>query len=93
MGRLKTVKNEPRPCDIDIIDFKGLVVNSTLLKLPHPKLNNRNFVLFPLKEIAPFWRHPQTKKKIDILLNELSTNSRLEITRLYKSDILVSNND
>ena len=85
---IKTKKNDPRVCDIDIIDFNGLVKNNTLLKLPHPRSHSRNFVLYPIKEIDPKWVHPVFKKNVDFLINELSQNSRIEITRLRKSVII-----
>ena len=87
VGRKKAPKNYPRICDIDIIDFNGLVKNNTQLKLPHPRSHSRNFVLYPIKEIDPKWVHPVFKKNVDFLINELSQNSRIEITRLRKSVI------
>ena len=53
MERKRNTKNEPRTCDIDIIDFKGLIKNQKNVVLPHPKMHKRNFVLFPLKERIP----------------------------------------
>ena len=88
IGRLKTKKNDPRVCDIDIIDFKGLIRSTRLLKLPHPRSHTRNFVLYPIKEIDPNWTHPIFKKNVDFLINELSQKSRIEITRLRKSVII-----
>ena len=88
IGRVKSKKNDPRVCDIDIIDFNGLVKESKVLKLPHPRSHNRNFVLYPIKEIDPKWIHPISKKNVDFLINELSQNSRIEITRLRKSVII-----
>ena len=88
IGRIKSKKNDPRVCDIDIIDFNGLVKNDKLLKLPHPRSHIRNFVLYPIKEIDPEWIHPVSKKNVDYLINELSQNSRIEITRLRKSVII-----
>ena len=88
IGRVKTKKNDPRVCDIDIIDFNGLVKNNILLQLPHPRSHSRNFVLYPIKEIDPKWVHPVFKKNVDFLINELSQNSRIEITRLRKSVII-----
>ena len=88
IGRIKSKKNDPRVCDIDIIDFNGLVKKDKLLKLPHPRSHIRNFVLYPIKEIDPEWIHPVSKKNVDYLINELSQNSRIEITRLRKSVII-----
>jgi len=88
IGRVKSKKNDPRVCDIDIIDFNGLIKKNKLLKLPHPRSHSRNFVLYPIKEIDPKWIHPIFKKNVDFLINELSQNSRIEITRLSKSVII-----
>ena len=88
IGRIKSKKNDPRVRDIDIIDFNGLVKNDKLLELPHPRSHIRNFVLYPIKEIDPEWIHPVSKKNVDYLINELSQNSRIEITRLRKSVII-----
>ena len=88
IGRVKSKKNDPRVCDIDIIDFNALIKTNKLLKLPHPRSHNRNFVLYPIKEIDPKWIHPIFKKNVDFLINELSQNSRIEITRLRKSVII-----
>ena len=88
IGRVKSRRNDPRVCDIDIIDFNGLIKKNKLLKLPHPRSHTRNFVLYPIKEIDPKWIHPISKKNVDFLINELSQNSRIEITRLRKSVII-----
>ena len=88
IGRVKSIKNSPRVCDIDIIDFNGLIKRNKSSILPHPRCHNRNFVLYPIREIDPKWIHPISKKNIDLLINELSQNSRIEITRLRKSVII-----
>ena len=88
IGRVKSKKNDPRVCDIDIIDFNGLIKTSKSLKLPHPRCHMRNFVLYPIQEIDPNWIHPILKKNAVFLINELSQNSRIEITRLRKSVII-----
>jgi len=63
LGRKKTPKNSPRECDIDIIDFNGLIFKDKL-NLPHKMMHKRNFVLFPLFEIEKKWNHPI--KRIDV---------------------------
>ena len=88
MERKRNTKNEPRTCDIDIIDFKGFIKNQKNVVLPHPKMHKRNFVLFPLKEINPQWIHPILNKKIDFFINNLSQIARNEITRKKESVIL-----
>ena len=88
IGRTKSKKNDPRVCDIDIIDFNGLIKKDKLLNLPHPRSHTRNFVLYPIKEIDPNWTHPIFKKNVDFLISKLSQKSRIEITRLRKSVII-----
>ena len=63
-------------------------MKSKALELPHPRSHMRNFVLYPIQEIDPKWIHPILKKNVDFLINELSQNSRIEITRLRKSVII-----
>ena len=85
LGRTKTKKNDPRIIDIDIIDFKGIIKDSTKLNIPHPKAYLRNFVLYPILEIDPNWSHPILKKNAQFFINKLSQKSRIEITRLNKN--------
>ena len=82
LHRYRSVKNEPRTCDIDIIDFKGMIIKDKNLTTPHPQCHTRNFVLYPLKEICPNWIHPIFNKKIDILIKKLNISLRNEITTL-----------
>ena len=82
LGRTRNVKNEPRICDIDIVDFKGIILKSKNLTLPHVNMENRNFVLFPLQEVCPDWKHPLNNMKIDELINNLDTKMMNEITRI-----------
>tara|TARA_Y100000996_G_scaffold315750_1_gene251965 strand:+ start:1028 stop:1537 length:510 start_codon:yes stop_codon:yes gene_type:complete len=88
LGRIRSKKNAPRTCDIDIIDFDRKVKNFDNLHLPHPKCHARNFVLYPIKEIDPDWIHPVLKKNVDFLINELTQTARIEITRLNKRVII-----
>ena len=89
LERKRIIKNEPRTCDIDIIDYNGKVMNFTyknlIFKVPHEKLIYRNFVLFPLQEVAPKWAHPKTKDSIDVLINKLSNEQKKSILKITKS--------
>ena len=85
IGRVRTPKNDPRVCDIDIIDFNGKTLNKDKLTIPHKKCHQRNFVLFPISQIDPNWEHPILKKKVNILIDNLDLKSRIEITRLNKN--------
>ena len=88
IGRVKTKKNDPRVCDIDIIDFKGLIIEKDYLKIPHKKCHIRNFVLFPILQIDKEWVHPILRKNVKFLINNLDQKSRIEITRLNKNVII-----
>ena len=89
LERKRIKKNEPRTCDIDIIDYNGKVMEFTyknlIFKVPHEKLVYRNFVLFPLQEVAPKWAHPKTKDSIDVLINKLSNEEQKSILKITKS--------
>ena len=75
LGRKKNKKNFPRTCDIDIIDFKGLKKHNKYIKIPHPRMSNRNFVLFPLFEIEKNWKHPKNNISIEKLIKNLELKS------------------
>ena len=68
-GRRRGVRWGPRTLDLDLLDYHGLIRNRSYpmagtrrpLILPHPGIAERSFVLQPLAEIAPRWRHPQTR--------------------------------
>ena len=81
MGRKKSIKNSPRVCDIDIIDYNGSVLNGRL-NLPHIMMHKRNFVLFPLHDIEKNWIHPITKKNINKLILSLPVNEIRSIKQI-----------
>ena len=85
LQRKRGLKNQPRTCDIDIIDYKGKVIKSKNLITPHPRAHLRNFVLFPLFEISSEWIHPILNKKIDYLINKLKLNLSNEITKIEET--------
>jgi len=58
LGRVATFRNGPRTIDVDVLDLGGIVRRRPDPVLPHPRLSRRRFVLAPLAEIAPQWRHP-----------------------------------
>ena len=86
LGRKKAKKNNPRTCDIDILDYNGLNLeleaNNNKLLIPHPRLHNRNFVLFPLFEIEKKWKHPLKKSKIYDLIGKLDNYSIYSIKQI-----------
>ena len=72
MGRLRMRKKGPRNIDIDLVLFGDRVVDEPRLKIPHPAMHQRRFVLEPLVEIAPEARHPELGKTARELLAELT---------------------
>ena len=71
----KFIKNGPRRIDIDIIFFNSLKLNKENLVIPHPRAVNRDFVIFPLCDIDPYFKHPVKKKSLKKL--------RVEIEYIY----------
>ena len=71
-GRMRSgTRDEARILDLDIIDYKGRVYSEDELVLPHPRIEERAFVLFPLREVAPNWKHPVSKFSIDQMIDAL----------------------
>lgn len=61
-----------RIVDIDIIAIDDMVIDSHELQVPHPRMAQRRFVLEPMVELAPFWRHPVLNKTPGEMLSELN---------------------
>jgi 2-amino-4-hydroxy-6-hydroxymethyldihydropteridine diphosphokinase len=69
LGRTRDKKWESRLIDIDILFFNEEIIDEKNLKIPHPHLQNRKFVLVPLNEIANKFIHPVFKKSVSYLLS------------------------
>ena len=69
-GRVRGVRNAPRTLDLDILDYDGRVEEGTP-QLPHPRMEERAFVLLPLADIAPDWRHPVSGKPMAEMISAL----------------------
>ena len=84
LGRVRNKKNKPesRIIDIDIIFIEDMVINTSLLQVPHPKMQNRKFVLKPLLEIDSKINHPITKESIPEMLRNCKDTSQVEKTNL-----------
>lgn len=85
----------PRTLDMDILDYKGRVkhwryakprfarAGARPLVLPHPWVENRPFVLRPLLDVAPNWRHPVTKKTVKELWRAVAGNRKGQVMRAF----------
>ena len=88
LERKRGEKNSPRTCDIDIIDFnsevKSFKYNNLEFFVPHEKISERNFILYPLQEIIPKWKHPKTGVYIDKLIEKISDEDKKSILKIDK---------
>ena len=77
-GRVRGERNAARVLDLDLLDYRGGVIETATLVLPHPRLHERRFVLTPLAEIAPAWRHPLLGLTAEQLLAGLVSDQQIE---------------
>jgi len=88
LERKRNKKNDPRTCDIDIIDYNSQIIDFKYKNLdfsvPHKKLIYRNFILYPLQEVLPNWKHPKTKELVSVLIKNLSNEDKNSIFKIKK---------
>jgi 2-amino-4-hydroxy-6-hydroxymethyldihydropteridine diphosphokinase len=82
LGRVRLVRNGPRTLDLDILFYGDLQRDQPGLVIPHPRLHERRFVLAPLAEIAPLFRHPGLGSTVAELLERCPDTSAV---RLYEA--------
>ena len=71
-GRVRRVRNEARPLDLDLIDYDGaLRIGAVAPTLPHPRAAERAFVLLPIRDLDPAWCHPVLGQQVSALLAAL----------------------
>ncbi len=85
-GREPSFKYGPRVLDVDILAYGDVVIKTGSLTVPHGMLHERAFVLAPLAEIAPQWRHPILNKTAAQLLEQVNG---AEGVRLWKSPVVL----
>ena len=81
MGRQETFKNGPRIIDLDILFYGDRIINTKELVIPHPRIQERGFVLVPLNEIAKGFIHPVLKLTVQEMLSHIDHND----VKLYKN--------
>lgn len=78
-GRVRTERNAPRVVDLDLLDHHGEIRSEVAPPiLPHPRMAVRGFVLLPLRDVAPDWRHPVTGQGLAALIAALPAD---QVTR------------
>ena len=79
-GRVRTVPNAARLIDLDLLDYRGVTTpgGPGRATLPHPRLEGRAFVLYPLADLAPGWRHPVSGRPLRDLLAALPPEQGIE---------------
>lgn len=70
-GRERRERWGPRTLDLDLVSYDDLVLQSADLTLPHPRTMDRPFVLAPLADVFPAWRHPETGETVEAALARL----------------------
>lgn len=78
LGRVRKVKWAERVIDIDIIFIEDIIIDTERLTIPHKWMEDRNFVLYPMVEIAPNFVHPVLNKSLSTLLEECRDTSTIE---------------
>ncbi len=77
-GRVRAEKNNPRLLDLDLLVYDAMVIEEGNVVVPHPRLTQRAFVLLPMADIAPDWRHPVSGLAIDALISALPPEQQTE---------------
>ena len=82
LGRLPSFRYGPRAIDIDILFYGDAVIDTPPLVLPHPRMAEREFVLRPLADIAPEWKHPVTGVTVSDMLKKLPSENPKNLGRV-----------
>ncbi|MGI9138534.1 MAG: 2-amino-4-hydroxy-6-hydroxymethyldihydropteridine diphosphokinase [Sediminibacterium sp.] len=82
LGRERSIPLGPRSIDIDIIYFNEDIIQNDVVCIPHPRMEQRNFVLIPLNEIAPNFLHPILNIPTSTLLKQCK-----DLSHVYKKTI------
>ena len=78
LGRKETFRWGPRTIDLDILFFDDAEIHTEELRVPHPSIQERQFVLIPLAEIDRYLFHPVLKKTVQELLNDIKEDQGVE---------------
>ena len=81
--------NGPRRIDLDIIFFNNIIMKNKSALIPHPRAHLRDFVLYPIYDMNPFFMHPLEKKTIKELINNLEENYIFKKINRQKDSVLI----
>ena len=79
LGRTAAPRNAPRIIDLDLIAWDTRVFSNETITIPHPRMHERSFVLLPLREVAPGFRHPLTGQSVDQMIAALVEPTRATV--------------
>ena len=77
--RTRKIRNEPRVIDLDLISYKNKIINNNSLIIPQPRMHRRKFVIRPICDLDPNWKHPVLKKKANVLLKSVANQKIFNI--------------
>ena len=76
LGRVRSIPNAPREIDLDLLLYDDVVIDGPGIRVPHPRMLERRFVLAPAAEIAPERLHPVTRRTLRSHLEDLAAAER-----------------
>lgn len=89
LKKSKTRTNGPRRIDIDIVFYNQLILKNKQLTIPHPRAFKRDFVLYPINDIDPFYLHPTKHKTIKALIEGLNEKYIEKIIKQPRDSLLI----
>lgn len=78
-GRVRTVRNAPRLLDLDLVCYNDDIVDRPELIVPHPRMNERAFVLYPVRDVCPDWSHPVSGLSVNDLISSLPDDQEFKV--------------
>lgn len=82
LGRVPRQRNGPREIDVDVVLYDNLTLETAELVIPHPSLHLRDFVLVPLVELCPSWKHPILQRTPREILQALPSENHTILRRI-----------
>ena len=87
IGRTPSFRNAPRLIDVDILTYDQLVLDTLALEIPHPRMRERAFVLYPLAELEPGFKHPATGELLSTLLEQPALTHAVPLVTSHETSV------